>query len=698
MTNYLTANTIFSGLSGVHRYHFAQVNDVVVMTNGHDDNKCFYTRTGTGGILGMAAPTAAPTSTTGGAGNVLGDVQYRVRWLDDVGGNTISNASASLAVTGLTGSQITVTRPGSPPARATFWIAERTLNSGRVYYPLNRTATTPNGTAIATTTFIDNISDSTLRQRTSISDRKGIPSPFRFCFSNKQRIFMGGGRVYTTTATLTNGSAAVTLGTGFNSYMVGQDLSVPGDTDGVTYKIAVFGSSSTLTLASNYAGTTGSKTILIAGRRDVGCWSEANEPEAFGSATVSPVSNLSNEVQLGDDGQPLSGGVGMGKAGVLWAKETKLFLHPYTIGPGLDGDGAIIELETRRGASGPLALAFVDGFVYGCDQFGIWRMTPGGLPSDISATIANDWRANQIYGVSGDKWHIAWNPNNRTIIFWLTDQTDSYPRLGYVWSTQREAWVNTVRVPVGVTRGIVLPDTDGLLRANCFTTAGAAYNAYSYAYGVGLSFGVHPDNTPTAGTVTSGTATTATITGAAWQTAAEKILDGVEVVKVGAVSGLAERRIITDNTSDTVTVNTNWTNNPAAGDSLIIGAIPAVYRSGRLPLGEPDRKFKSVEVWAWIRYQVSAVDVMCKIYADGSASADTDKSFSINEDGVAVVQGNAIITLDPTVSVQRYQIPLGLWKNDIQIELFSEEAGEPWSLLDLKLIGEVDDSWAPARR
>ena len=111
---------------------FAQLNDVGLMCNGIDANKIMDMRLGTAKDLGMAAPGAAPTKSEGAAGNVKGTVKYRVRWKDS-STQTYSLPSASLTVT-TASKQITITRPGSPPSRATHWILERTVDANETYF------------------------------------------------------------------------------------------------------------------------------------------------------------------------------------------------------------------------------------------------------------------------------------------------------------------------------------------------------------------------------------------------------------------------------------------------------------------------------------------------------------------------------------------------------------------------------------
>src|SRR5690349_17952115 len=82
---FISPTNIVTGLTAQHRFSFAQVNDTVVMVNGHDSNYIYSTRLGTAVTLGMSAPGVV-TATPGAAGSVNGTVQYRARWADQYTG------------------------------------------------------------------------------------------------------------------------------------------------------------------------------------------------------------------------------------------------------------------------------------------------------------------------------------------------------------------------------------------------------------------------------------------------------------------------------------------------------------------------------------------------------------------------------------------------------------------------------------
>jgi hypothetical protein len=687
-------NTALSSLNTAHRVHFAQVNDVVVAVNGHDANQVYWTRTATAATLGMAQPGAAPGASASGAGNVTGAVQYRVRWVDELRGGTMSLPSASVSVT-VTDNTVAVTQPASPPSRATHWIVERTTNGGSVFFPVNRDSAAPYGTAISTTSYNDTVADGTLRNRIAIDSRQGMPNPYRFAFSNAGRIFLGGGRVHRASASLTNSNTAVSSGSGFNSYMIGQDLAATTDTDGKTYKISAVGGATALTLASAYTGTTATKTVTIAGRRDIGAWSEPNRPEEFGSATAV---GWSNEVQIGDDGQPLLGGCGLGAAGVVWAKETRSYMHSYTFNPdGVLGDGRLVELPGRRGTVGPLAIKFHEGRAYGIDQFGIWRMAPGGRQEEIGRDIAHDWRSCQLDYTYADNWHIAWSPQDRALLFFVTFFGAAYPKTAYVWSLEREKWIGTRQYDQQITSTVVLPDSKGVLRMVLFsapqTDSGNTVKSFAWMDGISYTRGAPPASTsPLTGTVTSSTAGNISVSGASFPTT-NGGLEGCAVT-VRNTAGSEETRMIYNNNGTSFDVLPAMTITPA---TYRLAPIPAVYRSGRISL-DLSRKQQVVEVWVWARYQGAVTPIKCRWFMNGAFDADNDKAFGMAEDGVSFSANGNSATIDPSIPTHKFRIPVGTYCKDIQLEFYSIDAHESWNILQAAIVLNPDMSFDQRRR
>jgi hypothetical protein len=684
----ITPYNVLTGRTAAHRDSFLQVGDSVLILNGHDANKLLDMRKGTAGDCGLSI-CAAPAVADGAAGVVTGSVRYRCRWVDQSNG-AMSAPGAETAHT-TTDKTITVTKPtGTPPARATHWIVERTTDGGRVFWPVNRSSAAPYGAALSDATVSDNVSDSTLRNRQGLSDNQGVlPVAARFGWASRRRGFVWGRRTHVVTATVTNGNTAVTGGSGFTTAMVGQDLAVVGDVDGKTYRVAAYVSASALTLAENYAGTTGSKTVAISGAGDVLQWSEPNDLDSWG--IYDAIGQPGNRLTVGDDGEAGRGGCGLGDDGELLAKRTRLFVLRWGLDPDpVLGDGRLVALPVRRGCVGPMALRFINGYAYGIDYRGIWRMAPGGLPVEIGAAISHEWRrTNRLNWLKQDNWHIGYDPANRQVWFFVCEGSDTYPKRAWVWDEDADMWIGARTFHLGCTCTIELPDTHGIPRMVCYFEASGSAASYARMQGLGVSRGANVSLRN--GTVTSGGASSLACTGAGWTVNGAA---GAAVTLVRA-AGTEETQTVVSNTADTLTT-TAWTGAaPIAGDTFRIGSIPARYRTGRLTCGDSSRKKQFTELWVWTKYKSAAQPFKIKARFDGNATPTTDFQ-TLNEDGVSATAAVAGHTIDPTVFRHRFRIPLHeLYHTDMQLEILSDNAGDPWEIMGLKVLYRWDDAGKP---
>lgn len=684
----IAPNNVLTGRNVSHRDSFIQLSDSVLIINGHDPNKLLDMRKGTAGECGIASP-GAPTAADGAGGNVTGAVRYRCRWFD-ASTQSCSSPGTELAYS-TTAKAVTVTKPASSaPARATHWIVERTTDGGRVFWPVNRDSTNPNGTAIGTSTYSDNVSDSTLRNRQGLSDAQGVlvVEP-RFGWASRNRGFVWGRSTHKVTATLTNGSTAVSGGSGFLTPGVTSDMAVVSDVDGKTIAVASVSGPTALTLDSAYGGTTGAKQITIASRGDKLRWSEPGDLDSWGAYDA--IGQTENRLTIGDDGEAGRGGCSLGDYGELLAKRTKLFILKWGVNPDpVLGDGKLLTLPVMRGCVGPMALRYVNGFAYGIDFRGIWRMTPGGLPEEIGAGISNEWkRTNSINWLAQDNFHIGYDPANRQIWFFICEGTDTYPKRAWVWDEEIQSWVGSRTFHLGCTCTIELPDTHGIPRMVCYFETSGSAASYARMQGLGVSRGANV--TLRNGTVTGGGAAYLDCTGAGWTVNGAA---GAPVTLVRA-AGTEETQTVVSNTATRLTT-TAWTGAvPAPNDTFRIGAIPARYRTGRMTMGDASRKKQFTEVWVWTKYKTAAVPFKIKARFDGAATANTDFQ-TLNEDGVTATAGVAGHTVDPTVYRHRFRVPLHkLWHTDLQLEFLSDKAGDPWEITGIKILYRFDDAGKP---
>lgn len=673
----IAATNLLTGRQGDHKHSFAQLGDIGYIVNGHDSNQVYNLRTGSTYALGMAAPAAAGTTHTTAAGNLTGTFKYRIRWRD----STIPSMSLPGPEFTVTAAAVAVTinQPASPPARATHWVIERSTNNGATFYPLNLHSSATDGTAIGTTTYVDNAdyTDIVLAERKVILSNQGQPAKCRWAAVNGAIAFLGGARIHRPTCTVTQTSPNVSSSDGdFTADMVGEDFAVAGDTDGKTYRILTYTDANNIVLASNYTGSTGTKACTITGKRNRVYWCEPRQPEHFGAQIVG---GLQNELLVGDSGEPVVGGVGLGPAGFLYCCENRLYFHSYDTKPNLASGGRVIPIQTRRGIVGPKAVIFVDGLVYGIDVRGIWRMAPGGSPEEMGLPIGAEWKVNNLNFAQADNWHIGYCPYYRHVIFYVGEGSDTYPKKAYIWSTDAQDWVGTLVYDLGVTctvTGAELPDGNGAPRLNYWLENSGTAGSFCYVYGIGNALGANPTFVNQTGTATAGGAATLTNGSAAWPTTGDK-LKGLACTLVRAADGSEETKIIQDNTATVLTMTANWTGSqPANGDTYRIAGIPFKYRSGRLNMGLPDQKKIFKEVWVWLKFDANAQNFFMRSYFDGSATAYSDYQ-ALDEDGVTIAAATAKITLKPSVTGQhRLRIPLNHKEAvDVQLEFYMDNPG-----------------------
>jgi hypothetical protein len=679
-------SNLVTGRSASHRDSFLQLGDVVLIINGNDANKVVDMRTGTAKDCGLASPGAgAPTG--GAGGNVNGTVRYRCRWVDS-STNSISAPGTESTVT-LTNQTVSVAKPSSAPTRATHWIVERTTDGGRVFFPCNRNSTAPYGTAVSVATATDNEADSTIRQRQSLSDAQGVlvVEP-RFGWVSRGRGFVWGRSTHQCNALLTNASTSVTGGSGFTTRGVTTDLAVL--SEGVTYPVASVGSATALTLATAYAGTTGTKAVSLASRGDTLRWCEPLDLDGWGA--YDGIGQTENRLQIGDDGEAGRGGCSLGEFGELLAKRTRLFLLRWRYNPDpVLGDGELVTLPVYRGCVGPMALRFINGYAYGIDFRGIWRMSPGGLPVEIGAGIANEWRrTNSINWLKQDNFHIGYDPANRQIYFFVCEGSDTYPKKAWIWDEDTDQWAGACTFNLGVTCTVELPDTHGIPRMVMYFEASGSLPSYARMKGLGTSRGAR--TTTRNGTVTGGGAAYLDSSGAGWTT---NYAAGAPVTLVRAADLTEETQSVISNTSTRLTT-TAWVGAvPVNGDTYRIGAIPARIRTGRLVMGDATRKKQFIELWVWVKYKTAAVPFKVKARFDGKSTSSSDFA-TLSEDGVSATAGVAGHTVDPTVFRHRFRIPLHeQWHTDLQLEFMSDQAGDPWEIRGFSVLYKLDGSGKP---
>jgi hypothetical protein len=263
----------------------------------------------------------------------------------------------------------------------------------------------------------------------------------------------------------------------------------------------------------------------------------------------------------------------------------------------------------------------------------------------------------------------------------------------------REEWIGCKTLMGGTPCGIVAEDGVGAERPLFFTEAPSGGKSPAWMDGIGHGQGVDVFTySNLQGTATGGNTTSVLDAGAAWPTGG----DGLASVPVRVVhaDGTVESGVIASNTGTALTLAFTLAAACAAGDTYSIGVIPAVYRSGRVHGGLPDRKKRFLEAWLWLKYGGSVGPLKLRVYADNAATPSAEISVSKDEDGVEYVAADPDVQAKPgTADVHRFRVRLPeIWAVDVQLELWSVDAALPWELMNLRLMWQVDDSGHPRER
>ena len=688
---------VTTGLTTGYQSFFAQVRNSVIRCNGIDSNGLYHLEKGNL-ALGMSVP-AAPSVATNGVG-LTGNYRYRVKWHDRITG-TYSISSSATSIT-LTNQGARITQPASPPSRATHWIVERVTASGSVFFPVNVNTTTPYGTVIATTTYDDTLTDQLMRNVTVIPNTQAIPPVMRYVFAHNNRVFGMGGLVYSATVTTTNGSANVTgSGSNFTTNQEDMFFVIVGSTTGKIYRILSRSSATAITLTENIQSgdVVTSGTALIFPYRNRLWWSEAGAPEHFGKQEAG---GPANEIGLGARGESLVSGCSMGQNGVLVASDKTLYYLSYTDDPSpILGDGNVVPLPTKRHAAGPLCLKFVEGYVYGMDRFGIWRMAPRGKPEDISTPLQFDFKAAHFTICNSEKWHIQYDAHKHWVKFYVTQTGSSYttPTKAFCWDVTSEQWVSEKDYPLGITSGCEIEDKRGQLRTGLWQMAPSSVSNVPSVFlcdDEATIYGNPPGVSPLTGNPTAGTTLTVTDSAASWST----VRTGSMITVYDASGAIYETRIVRSATATVITVDVAFSFTPAVADTYWIGPVFTKVRTGQMTGGDPLRKKKWIGVYIPVKYKSSAVPFKVRAYYDHATTANADQTFTDLIDGVTITASSADKTVDSTVNEFVYFVPLnGVWAHSLTLEFYSYTAGLPWEINGAITVDyENDPSFTPATK
>lgn len=548
--NHTASNSLGSGYSVAQRATHARSNGRVYLTNNFDDVKCVPSGKASMRDAGMATPSVLSGADQTNAGNVTaGDHLVRYRWYDTRTGY-YSSPSTAAAVTA-PGSRTIEYGVGSgsdvdtddAPSHANQVILQMTVASGTTYYDAAYVDLTSSTAVIDITDTNLALQDQTGTDAGADANKPPIAS---IVTEFRKRLWLIGAEPRSLTATMNAGTSVT--GSGFSTNWVGYVLRAGNDATATEYVISA-ATSTTLTLATAYAGTTGSQTVTIYKKRpDELFWSDAGYPEQF------PVGNA--RFVFSDEADTPTGMIGVGSELYIFGRHNISILS-FSDDP---ANGSLSQLSGDLGLWNQHCLVKVGHVVYGWGPGGAWRMA-GSIPVHIGRPIEAESR---LEGIRMDDTYAAkfsgvYDPRERCIWWFYVPTGETEPKSAFVYDTDSGKW-RTASFQQGITSAGLLRDENGQLRA-CV----GDQNGYSWFLKIGVYDGVESAFDAVV-TTDSGATTTVIPTTATLQTspslAGAYLYDPIQ----------GEYRLISSNTASAITCSA-FSGTPPVGRELYIGPI-----------------------------------------------------------------------------------------------------------------------------
>jgi hypothetical protein len=548
------------------RQRYARANDgTIYIVNGIDQPQAWDGLAGSTRNMGLETPGNAPTLAAGAAGVLTGDYYYYVAWKNSITGE-YSGLSPLSAVFSPTADKITVTRNNSASS-------DTQIDKWSIFRNTNGQTTTFYWVADVddgTTTYDDNTSDEELSGNEVAEDRTRPDFKKPFIENFNGRIFLYGSRTESTgTVEATNASATVTgTGTYFRQSHVGQKIRF--GTEAVTYTILSVTDTDTLTLTTNYAGSTGSGKAfrIFPTRRSDLAWSSAESNEGF--AIEDSVSIYPNDGDIP---------TGMKVIGTVLAlfKRTKSYRFTFDGDPNpITGNGQVTRALSGRGLANNECCVVISDSAFCLDSVGVYQFDGATQEVPIDQGIRRYFHpddgiasADRISRSYIDTWHAVQDPRTDTVWFFVTAGSETKPKTALVFDRERATW-SIHKFQQAITCSCVEIDSTGLLTAFVGDENGCLWSLAGIRQSEGVQSGTQ------SGTTTSATSSTLTDSGASFKTS-DNGLQGVPVTIVSG-TGAGQVRIIQSNTGTQLTVSSNWTTTPDTTSEYLVGFIESKWR------------------------------------------------------------------------------------------------------------------------
>ncbi len=476
-------------------------------------------------------------------------------------------------------------------------ILEGTTADGTVFYQVT--------TADNETAYVDfDVSDTELEQSIDIDAIYGEfghepPPVVEIMCEHRGRMFAWKRSVRSASNAVVTLSSTSVTGTGFptNSAWAGRLLTVSGDT--TSYVIASH-TSTTITLASNYAGSTNTAASISVfhPQPDMLYWSRAGYPESW------KLSTWARRVLQGGADEPSA----MFSAyDTLWlCGQHSIRTFDYTSDPAAARLSAI---PTEMGVYNQQCIVQADGRTFGFGQAGVFELQ-GKVPTRISDDIEEQLSAIIDTSQFAD-FHGVYDPYERSATWYFTRTGDTSPKDGICYFLESGQWqFVSYRQPIraSVTYGsAALPYRPYL----------ADTNGWVWRVGEDRPADCLPS------TMSSGVLTTASASSTSVINIVESLPTGSGDCK-GAMlywPAAGEARAVASNTANTITLSSGFTSAPGTGVTLYLGSIDVYLKSDWWMMRSPQHKKRPPYLAIEHLSEDTAPDVYVSIYQDLSDTA-----------------------------------------------------------------------------
>ena len=408
---------------------------------------------------------------------------------------------------------------------------------------------------LPTDVYSISIADQNLAQQTTTGTALGVeserPPGYQIGIEHRKRAFGIGTTVRDVLATVTNGSDTVTIADA-SELWIGRVFRVGIET--VEYAIKDV-SGSTVTLETAYAGPGSGPTAaaIYSNSADLLVWSQPGLPEQYNPSDARRVFADVNDVPKGM--------ISQGNDLYVFGRNS-ISILTYTENPAF---GGLSQVANTLGVWNHHCLVRVDNAIYGWGPAGAWRMA-GALPVHISRPVEGEERRSQIDGTQADRFTGVYDSRERVISWYYVPVGESEPTRAFCLDVDRNKWTERV-IQHGVIGSTTMRDPNDEQRAFVAGSDGTSWFLRNDVYD-----GVEPGGTSIV-TSDSGSTTTTIFTNEAVQTSPSLI--GTYLYRLNT----EEELLITDNTANSITVQTPYGSTIEQGEVFYIGRIPATIMS-----------------------------------------------------------------------------------------------------------------------